>query len=273
MGGDVIPLGARLRQRREELGLTQAQAARELDVARTAYRLWEMEAARPAPDRWRTIASWLGITVTAMLLAGELLDESEAVDAERAVRGSGLPNRAWDDQSGASEGDFFSQERMTIASQAAAGGISPEQASRLHAVLARLQAATGEGGAPRWHPGHFRKRMPNSDLAPMAARAALTATALGIPAPVLEDATLLISELVTNSVKHTSGEWIEVVVAVDATRLRVDVTDPSTKPIRPRTPDADGGWGLTLVAALAHRWGVERRADGKTVWVELDLTG
>ena len=75
MAGEVIPLGTRLRTRREELGLTQAQAARELDVARTAYRLWELEAARPSPDRWRTIAKWLGMSVTAMLLAGELIDQ------------------------------------------------------------------------------------------------------------------------------------------------------------------------------------------------------
>ena len=56
MSAEIIPLGTRLRQRREQLGLTQTQAARELDVARTAYRLWEMEAARPSPDRWRVIA-------------------------------------------------------------------------------------------------------------------------------------------------------------------------------------------------------------------------
>jgi transcriptional regulator with XRE-family HTH domain len=75
MAADVIPLGTRLRQRREELGLTQTQAARQLDVARTAYRLWEMEAARPAPDRWRAIASWLGISLTALLLACEMLSQ------------------------------------------------------------------------------------------------------------------------------------------------------------------------------------------------------
>ncbi|HWC67533.1 MAG TPA: helix-turn-helix transcriptional regulator, partial [Acidimicrobiales bacterium] len=73
MSAEVIPLGARLRQRREELGLSQSQAARELEVARTAYRLWEMEAARPAPDRWRVVAKWLGISMTALLHAGELL--------------------------------------------------------------------------------------------------------------------------------------------------------------------------------------------------------
>lgn len=38
---EVVSLGGRPKQRRAELGLSQAQAARELDVTRTAYRLWE----------------------------------------------------------------------------------------------------------------------------------------------------------------------------------------------------------------------------------------
>ena len=79
---EVIPLGERLKHRREELGLSQAQAARELDVARTAYRLWEMEAAKPAPDRWRLIARWLGVSIATMLLAEELIDASEAAAAD-----------------------------------------------------------------------------------------------------------------------------------------------------------------------------------------------
>ena len=54
----VISIAERLRNRRLERGISQSQAARELDVARTAYRLWEMEVAKPAPDRWRLIASW-----------------------------------------------------------------------------------------------------------------------------------------------------------------------------------------------------------------------
>ena len=62
-------LGGRLKAKREALGISQSQAARELDVARTAYRLWELEAARPAPDRWRLVARWLGVSLTTLLLA------------------------------------------------------------------------------------------------------------------------------------------------------------------------------------------------------------
>jgi anti-sigma regulatory factor (Ser/Thr protein kinase) len=103
------------------------------------------------------------------------------------------------------------------------------------------------------------------------ARAALTATAIGIPDDVLENASLLTSELVTNSVQHASSEWIEVAITLTADRLRVAVSDQDTEPIRPRRSDEDGGWGLTLVAELATRWGSERNRDGKTIWIEFDL--
>jgi transcriptional regulator with XRE-family HTH domain len=271
MAAEVIPLGTRLRQRREELGLTQAEAARELAVARTAYRLWEMEAARPAPDRWRVIAKWLGMSMTALLFAGELIDEQEAADAEESAQGAGLTSRGWDDASAASEGDFFSQERAMIADQAVAENISERQAASLRHVLARIQDAT-LGGGPAWHPGRFIKRFPCTDLAPSLARAAMVATAVGMPAGAFDDALLLTSELVTNSVKHTESEWIELEITLGADRLRIEVSDQSRATIRPRTPGIDGGWGIMIVGEVATRWGVERRKAGKTIWAEFDLT-
>jgi transcriptional regulator with XRE-family HTH domain/anti-sigma regulatory factor (Ser/Thr protein kinase) len=271
MPADVIPLGTRLRQRREELGLSQAQAARELAVARTAYRLWEMEAARPAPDRWRVIAKWLGMSMTALLLAGELVDAQEAVEAEESARGAGLTSEAWDEESSASEGDFFSQERAMIADQALAGRISVGEAARLRDVLTRIQDATSVADH-EWHAGRFVKRFPTTTLSPSLARAALAATAVGIPTDTFDDAALLTSELVTNSVKHSGSDWIDVEITLAPRVLRIEVSDQSTAPIRPETPDIDGGWGLRLVAELAARWGVERQRVGKRIWVEFDLT-
>src|SRR6187455_2273313 len=95
----VIPLGERLRTHRAEHGLSQAQAARELDVARTAYRLWEMEAAKPAPDRWRLIARWLGVSIATMLLAEELIDASEAAAADTVSHRAEQGGEAWDELS------------------------------------------------------------------------------------------------------------------------------------------------------------------------------
>src|SRR5262245_43086031 len=179
MAGEVVPRGARLKQRREELGLSQAQAARELAVARTAYRLWELEAARPAPDRWRVIAKWLGISMTALLLAGELLDEQEAADAESTAFTAGLTRDRWGEGSAASAGDYCSQERALIAEQALARTISAIQAKGLRAVLSRIQDATLSERHQPWHPGRFVKRLPSTELAPSLARAAFVATAVG----------------------------------------------------------------------------------------------
>jgi transcriptional regulator with XRE-family HTH domain len=272
VSAEIIPLGTRLRQRREELGLSQAQAARELEVARTAYRLWEMEAARPAPDRWRMIAKWLGMSVTTLLLAGELLDEEEARDAERTAFAAGLTSEGWDRESDTGGGDYFSQERAMIADQAITGKISKVQAVRLRDVLARVQDATLTRRVGTWHPGRFVKRLPGTDLAPSLARAAFVATAVGVPTDVFDNAELLTSELVTNSVKHANSEWIEIDITLTTERLRIDVSDQSRATIRPRTPGIDGGWGLTLIGELATRWGVERFDAGKKIWIEFDLT-
>jgi serine/threonine-protein kinase RsbW len=274
VSADIIPLGTRLRERREELGLSQAQAARELDVARTAYRLWEMQAARPAPDRWRVIAKWLGVSVSAMLLAAELIDEEEALDAQRAAAGGGMSGEGWDARSDATGGDFFTQERTMIDDEARAGTLSPQQAASLRHVLARVQHATLANATRAWQPGQFQKRFPSTNLTPALGRAAVAATAVGIPADDFENALLLTSELVTNSVRHSASNWIELAITVETDRLRIEVSDEGDQPIRPRPADNNnhGGWGLTLVAELSTRWGVERHATGKTIWLEFDLT-
>lgn len=104
-----------------------------------------------------------------------------------------------------------------------------------------------------------------------ATRSALATTVIGIPIDVFDTAALLVSELVTNSVKHSGSDWVEIGIDLGAERLRMEVFDRSSQTIRPRTPDTHGGWGLMLVGELSTRWGVERYSPGKTIWVELDL--
>ena len=88
----------------------------------------------------------------------------------------------------------------------------------------------------------------------------------------LEDATLLVSELVTNAVKYgPEDEAIELTIAADDQHVRFTVHDRGRGPL-PEMRDADdptpGGHGLRLVDALADRWGTAR---GSTrVWFELD---
>ncbi|MFF7378797.1 ATP-binding protein [Streptomyces massasporeus] len=92
-----------------------------------------------------------------------------------------------------------------------------------------------------------------------------------------EEARLVVAELASNAVLHgrVPGRDFRLTLRLDADRtLRIEVTDARGDRI-PRLPgpvaqDAEGGRGLLIVAAYAHRWGVvETAAHGKTVWAEL----
>lgn len=87
----------------------------------------------------------------------------------------------------------------------------------------------------------------------------------------IEDATLLVSELVTNAVKYGPEEGeIRLIVAREGGRTRFTVHDPGRGPLPEMRAEDDpepGGHGLRLVDTLSDRWGVER---GSTrVWFEL----
>jgi anti-sigma regulatory factor (Ser/Thr protein kinase) len=107
--------------------------------------------------------------------------------------------------------------------------------------------------------------------APARVRRALRAL-LGDPDdPIANEVETVASELVSNVVLHTKGGG-----TADAwdpkpdIPFRLEVTDSSSQPPVPVTPRHDGGRGLRIVNELAHRWGVEPAAQGKTVWVEFD---
>jgi anti-sigma regulatory factor (Ser/Thr protein kinase) len=88
----------------------------------------------------------------------------------------------------------------------------------------------------------------------------------------LDDAALLVSELVSNVVDHAhaetaltlelslAGDWLRISVA-DGSAIRPVVREMQTH--RPR------GRGLQLVEAIADRWGVEDHHGGKRIWFEL----
>ncbi|GAC1599152.1 MAG: hypothetical protein NVS3B21_25450 [Acidimicrobiales bacterium] len=89
----------------------------------------------------------------------------------------------------------------------------------------------------------------------------------------LEDAVkLLVSELVGNAVRHADSD-IEVVIRLLDTAVRVEVRDDVSS--MPRLVDAadddESGRGLAIVDALASRWGVDVRGQGKSVWFELNF--
>jgi anti-sigma regulatory factor (Ser/Thr protein kinase) len=109
--------------------------------------------------------------------------------------------------------------------------------------------------------------------APLEARRALGR--LRLPLPLAFDAQLLVSELVSNSVRHAGlgpDDLIRVTADWSGGRLRVHVRDgggptrasPVSGSIRP-APGGESGWGLYFVDRLASRWGTT--ASG--YWFEL----
>ena len=111
-----------------------------------------------------------------------------------------------------------------------------------------------------------------------AARRALGGLRDLIGTQKLDDVYLLVSELVTNGVRHGGAgedDVMELTALRHGNRLRVVVTDWGPgfdgRP-RPRNrADQTGGWGLFLVERLAERWGTQRSDDATTVWFELKL--
>jgi anti-sigma regulatory factor (Ser/Thr protein kinase) len=92
---------------------------------------------------------------------------------------------------------------------------------------------------------------------------------------LLERLRLLVSELVTNSVRHggiRASDEIRLLVQRGGGSVRVTVID-SGKGFQPHPRlgerDAGSGWGLYLVEHLADRWGVHSNGV-TTVWFEVD---
>jgi anti-sigma regulatory factor (Ser/Thr protein kinase) len=92
-------------------------------------------------------------------------------------------------------------------------------------------------------------------------------------ASLIDDAQLLVSELVTNALRYGGGREIEFRLVITFQWLLISVNDGSTNRPQLRIADADSesGRGLFLVAALADDWGVS--PDGTTTWCTLSPGG
>ncbi|WP_344603897.1 ATP-binding protein [Streptomyces glaucus] len=101
------------------------------------------------------------------------------------------------------------------------------------------------------------------------ARAALTYW--GRP-DLIDNAELLLTELVTNALRHGHGRTIGLRMYLSGGRFRIEVQDasPDRPELRYACPTDESGRGLFLVDALAEAWGVSD--DGTTTWCTLPLT-
>jgi anti-sigma regulatory factor (Ser/Thr protein kinase) len=112
--------------------------------------------------------------------------------------------------------------------------------------------------------------------APSAVRDALRERGSHLPKAMRDDLLLLLTELVTNAVRHSgarAGDPIAIELHENTDHIRVEVTDPGHgfEPPDRLVPDLTktGGLGLVLVDRLSRSWGTGRTAMGSLVWFEL----
>jgi hypothetical protein len=144
-------------------------------------------------------------------------------------------------------------------------------------VTSSSSAASGE---PTAHPVKERVVLLNGGPgAAFSARQAVLAANGTLPAFVRENLLLLVTELVTNAVRHAGvgpERSLRVELRLSPREVRVDVVDPGTGFTRghaPRESNESGGWGLLLVDRIADRWGVGPVDSGTCVWFEMQFGG
>ncbi len=117
-----------------------------------------------------------------------------------------------------------------------------------------------------------------SPAAPSIARSAVSGLAADHPgaASHLDALNLLVSEVVTNAVRHvdpSQGRQVELEISVTDERTRVDVRDQGSgfKPRAERPAGGrEGGFGLRLVEQASSRWGTGMNKGRFSVWFEID---
>ena len=116
-------------------------------------------------------------------------------------------------------------------------------------------------------------RLPGDLSAPSSARRFVRRALDGADSQMLTDVELMVSELVTNAVVHTTSEpRLELEISPTLVRVGVYDSGPGALMVRQPQPHNAGGRGLLLVSTLATRWGTEPDGNGKVVWFELDTT-
>jgi len=134
------------------------------------------------------------------------------------------------------------------------------------ATLTRLDRSVTD--APRF----AKTDLPRALTSVGEARAWTGKTLAGWDAPgdTIDDAVLLVSEIVTNALVHNAGAGTTTVTAAFwHGHLRITVSDPDLQVPVPDRADDEHGRGLMIVSMLATRWGETKTLAGKFVWIEL----
>src|SRR5512132_414763 len=121
------------------------------------------------------------------------------------------------------------------------------------------------GGIERQGPDGLRMRLGSGPDAAAEARRAIANLRADLDPPLMETLRLLVTELVTNSVRHTECDSLILRVAIGKAAVLTEVADEGPRfdaeaALQAEQPDsrgADAGWGLFLVQRLAKDWGVK----------------
>jgi anti-sigma regulatory factor (Ser/Thr protein kinase) len=126
----------------------------------------------------------------------------------------------------------------------------------------------------RYGEGGFTLRVAGGPSAAAAARRAVATLHGDFDEPLKETMRLLVTELVSNSVRHARARSVSVRAVVTGSGVWFEVSDegPGFEPggaVREGARNEESGWGLYLVDRLASRWGVDRQGGATRVWFEL----
>jgi anti-sigma regulatory factor (Ser/Thr protein kinase) len=151
-------------------------------------------------------------------------------------------------------------------------GAAAVAARQLHAVAPLRDLRT----VPSGDAGRLEVVVASGPDAPATARAAVAAwLSPQVADQVLDDAQLLVSELVTDRVRHAqlaADATVRVSVEICDGFVRLEVEDPGDVALGALAPDREhgGGFGLFLAEALAQRWGSNHEGTA-CVWAELAI--
>src|SRR5215208_927335 len=126
-------------------------------------------------------------------------------------------------------------------------------------------------------PSGLRMRLGSGPDAAAEERRALAKLRADLDPPLMETLRLLVTELVTNSVRHTECESVMLRIAIGKAAVLTEVVDQGPRfdadaalaAEQMDNRDQDAGWGLFLVQRLARDWGVKDDGASKRVWFEL----
>lgn len=120
-----------------------------------------------------------------------------------------------------------------------------------------------------------RLTLPATATSPARARQFVEETLAAWGAESVDDALLVVSELVTNGLLHARTRMTIALAEEEPGRVRLAVTDGSAEAPQQRNYSVDSGTGrgLRLLASIAVTWGVDRDTAGKTVWCVVRVDG